>query len=167
VTRSVNHRPSIPIGRPRVDPGGTKSALGSLRRTLAHSFSPLPLPRRSESLASESEKATALLRAPSPARVTTEGWMRRCRAAPRQVLHLLQTRNGIPKSIEDRSFPHDDDVSQLTVVSPSTHAAPCEAAATMAGPEPATASGGSRSTHATSGSIHCRRWWPRGQHKKK
>jgi hypothetical protein len=64
VTRFVNRRPSIPIGRSRVDPGGTKSTLGSLRRTLAHSFSPLPLPLRSESLASESEKATALPQAP-------------------------------------------------------------------------------------------------------
>jgi hypothetical protein len=65
VTRPVNHRPSIPIGRSRVDPDGTKLTLGSLHRTLAHSFSPLPLPRRSESLASKSEKATALPRAPS------------------------------------------------------------------------------------------------------
>jgi hypothetical protein len=36
----------------------------------------------------------------------------------------------------------------------------------MAGPEPAAVSGGSRSTHAASGSIHNQRWWPRGQHNK-
>jgi hypothetical protein len=36
----------------------------------------------------------------------------------------------------------------------------------MAGPEPTAVSGGSRSTHAASGSIHSRRWWPRGQHNK-
>jgi hypothetical protein len=69
-------------------------------------------------------------------------------------------------SIDDRSFSHDGDVSQPVVASPSTSAAPCEAAAAMAGPEPAAVSGGSRSTHAVSGSIHNRRWWPRGQHNK-
>jgi hypothetical protein len=44
---SVNRRPSIPIGRLRVDPRRSKSALDSLRRTLAHSL--LSLPRRNES----------------------------------------------------------------------------------------------------------------------
>jgi hypothetical protein len=82
------------------------------------------------------------------------------------VLHRLRTRNGVPKSIDDRSFPHDGDVSQQVVVSPSTRAVPCEAAAAMAGPEPAATSDGSRSTHAVSGSIHSRRWWPWGQHNK-
>jgi hypothetical protein len=84
-----------------------------------------------------------------------------------RVLHRLRTRNGVPKSINDRSFPHDGDISQLAVASPSTRVAPCEAAAAMEGPEPAAVSGGSRSTHAANRSIHSRRWWPRGQHKKK
>jgi hypothetical protein len=83
-----------------------------------------------------------------------------------RVLHRLRTRNSIPKSIDDRSFPHDGDISQSAVALPSTRAAPCEVAAAMAGLEPAAASGGSRSTHAASGSIHSRRWWPRGQQKK-
>jgi hypothetical protein len=82
------------------------------------------------------------------------------------VLHCLRTRNDVPKSIDGRSFPHDGDVSQPAVASPSTRVAPCEAAASMAGPEPTAVSGGSRSTHATSGSIYSRRWWPRGQHNK-
>jgi hypothetical protein len=82
------------------------------------------------------------------------------------VLHRMRTRNGVPKSIDDHSFPHDGDVSQPAVASPSTRAAPWEAAASMAGPEPTAASGGSRSTHVVSGSIHSQRWWPRGQHNK-
>jgi hypothetical protein len=83
-TRSVNRRLSIPIGRSHVDPDGTKPALGSLCRTLAYSFSPLPLPHRSESLVSESKKATALPQTPSSTRATIKGWTCRCRAAPRQ-----------------------------------------------------------------------------------
>jgi hypothetical protein len=69
-------------------------------------------------------------------------------------------------SIDECSFPHDGDVSQPTVVSPSTRSTAYEATAAMAGPKPAAASGGSRSTHAASGSIHNRRWWPQGQHNK-
>jgi hypothetical protein len=80
------------------------------------------------------------------------------------VLHRPRTHNDVPKSIDDLFFPHDGDVSQPAVASPSTRAAPCQATAAMAGPEPAVSSGGSRSTHTVSGSIHSRQWWPQGQH---
>jgi hypothetical protein len=82
------------------------------------------------------------------------------------VLHRLRTRNDVPKSIDDCSFSHNDNVSQPAVASPSTRSVPCEAAAAMAGPEPAAVSGGSRSTHMASGSIHNRWWWPWGKHNK-
>jgi hypothetical protein len=55
---------------------------------------------------------------------------------------------------------------QPAVASPSTRVVPCEVAPAMVGPESAAASSGSRSIHAASGSIHSRRWWPRGQHNK-
>jgi hypothetical protein len=137
--------------------------LGSLRRTLAYSFSPLPplssVPQREPRRANRRKR-----------------W--RCRGAPRRrarppmggratvewllggVLHCLRTRNDVPKSIDGRSFPHDGDVSQPTVASPSTRVVPCEAAASMAGPKPTAVSGGLRSTHAASRSIHSRQWWP-------
>jgi hypothetical protein len=114
VTRSGNREPSICIQRPCVESGRTRTCRRPRANPSAHSFSPLPLPRRSERATElvgrqatqrkERKRARGAALSPSPACVPTVGWTRHHRVASQRRLRrgfhaMRSSTSGAPREI--------------------------------------------------------------------
>jgi hypothetical protein len=103
-TRSGNCEPSIRIQRPHEESGRTKPCRCPHANRSAHSFSPLPLPRRSEkptefigrraTQCEERERVRGAVLSPSPVCAPTVGCMRHHRVASVVSLHIRAHRRG-------------------------------------------------------------------------